>query len=316
MRKLTITSIVATTLLLVGCGSGGSSSSTDSSGTTTSLVDTPTAPPAISTPTVENLMVGKGYYVDSAVEGVDYECGNQNGTTDANGTFNFERGEGCEFKLGQVKIREVDGYLLEDNITILEDNETVAQLLQTLDADGNASNGIQIPEHSGGVVADTIASIDDLNQEILEAIHTSIKTEYPNEYNGTVVDINQTREHLAETRQELASENRRTQHDIENDNGHNTLFDDNNLTHGILDSDDNMSQNVQDIMDSDDNPIHGENSPNTNSQDNPVNGVDTPNLDSDDNPIHGDNAPNTNSEDNPVNGVDTPNLDSDDNPID
>jgi hypothetical protein len=213
---LTISSIVATTLLLVGCGS--SSSSSDSPKTTSNLIDTPTSPPAISTPTIENPMIGKGYYVDSAVEGVNYECGTRNGTTDANGTFNFERGRDCEFKLGEVKLRKVDGNLLEDNITILEDNETVAQLLQTLDADGNASNGIQIPAHSEKVVADTIASIDDLNQEILEVIHTSIKTEYPNEYNGTVVDINQTRRHLAETRQELASENRRTQYDVEHEN--------------------------------------------------------------------------------------------------
>ena len=222
MNRLTIGSIITATLLLVGCGSNGSSNSTSSS-----LSDSST--PANSGNSNVANKIGKGYYVDSAVEGVNYQCGNERGTTDENGTFTFESGSDCNFTLGRVKLRDINASLLEDNITILETNETVAQLLQTLDSDGNASNGIQIPKVAESVLDETIPSLDDLDQDLLEVIHDRLKTEDSNEYHGKVIDRNQTVVHLNRTKVELEERHIRTHLDIEAE--HRARRDNNDNTH-------------------------------------------------------------------------------------
>ncbi len=206
MSRLTIGSIITATLLIVGCGSNGGSSSS-------SLSDSST-PSNSSEANGMTQKIGKGYYVDSAVEGVNFQCGSESGVTDNNGTFTFESGSDCNFTLGGVKLRDINGSLLEDNITILETNETVAQLLQTLDSDGNASNGIQISKGAGKVIRETLPSLSDLNQDLLEAIHDRLKAELK-EYHGKVVDRNQTIEHLNRTKAELEARHIRTHLDVE-----------------------------------------------------------------------------------------------------
>jgi len=217
MKKVIATSIITATLLFVGCGGGSSSSSDDT--TNSSLADVVATPTPIPTNVaVPDRVIGKGYYVDSAVEGVEYDCGEKHGITDENGTFEFDTDMGCEFRLGELKLRELNLMALEDNVTVLEDNITVAQLLQTLDADGDASNGIQLLDGVDEVVSETITSLEDLEDtndtDLLEALHSALEERYGDEYNGTVVDINQTIQHLNETRAELKEENRRTQHDV------------------------------------------------------------------------------------------------------
>jgi hypothetical protein len=239
MKKLVATSIVTATLLLVGCGGGSSSSSKPS--TTSSLTDSvPVNTPSIDevdSNIVNDRVVGKGYYVDSPVEGVDYKCGDKNGTTDENGTFEFDTDEGCAFTLGDLKLRELNITALDNNVTVLEDNITVAQLLQTLDADGNASNGIQILDGTDRVVNDTVSKLDDLDDDLLDAIHSNLKAEYPDEYNGTVVDENQTIRHLNETKAKLEEDNRRTQYDVEREKHPDGQMDEN----GIKEHQDDMS---------------------------------------------------------------------------
>ena len=210
MNRLTIGSIVTATLLLVGCGSDGNSSSSKSS-----LIDSSTpATSGVENPVVAQ-KIGKGYYVDSAIEGVTYLCGSESGITDENGTFNFEIGSDCNFTIGGVNLRDINASLLEDNITVLEINETVAQLLQTLDSDGDASNGIQIPKSAESVVKETLPSLSDLNQDLLEAVHSRLTEEHSEEYNGTVVDKNQTVAHLNATKASLKERQIRTNLDVE-----------------------------------------------------------------------------------------------------
>jgi len=214
MKKMVAVSIISASLLLVGCGSGGSSSSSNNS-----LADIVSTPAPTATPNTEVLerVVGKGYYVDSAVEGVEYDCGEKHGITDENGTFEFDTDKGCKFRLGEVKLRDLNITALDDNVTVLEDNITVAQLLQTLDADGNASNGIQILDGAREVVSETLTSLEDLeanDTDILEAIHDALKAEYPNEYNGTVVDANRAKEHIEKTKEYLKEHNIKTHYDI------------------------------------------------------------------------------------------------------
>ena len=232
MKRLTIGSVVTATLLLVGCGGGGGSTSNSSTPTNNEIQKS-----------------GKGYYVDSAVAGVDYKCGNETGTTDENGTFTFESNSSCTFTLGEVTLREINASSLEDNVTVLETNETVAQLLQTLDSDGNASNGIQIPQGAKSVVQETLPSLDNLDQDLLESIHDRLKAEHADEYHGRVVDKNQTIEHLNRTKANLEERHIRTSLDIEQE--HRDRIDNNSTMEDIMrnrearNSDDNQEHRAR-----------------------------------------------------------------------
>jgi len=107
---------------LVGCG-GGNNSTTDTKITT-----------------------GTGYYVDAAVKGVSYQCGSKSGITDKNGKFIFEKGKECTFTLAGVPLRTTKAEELADGKKVIENNPKVAKLLQSIDADGDLTNGIQITD--------------------------------------------------------------------------------------------------------------------------------------------------------------------------
>ena len=125
IHKMTAIAILAIGSL-VGCGGGGGSS-----GTTTKT----------------------GYFIDSAVEGLEYTSGSTTGITGADGSFKYEEGKPVTFKLGNMTLGSVtvtnervfpvdlvNGAADEqnDNVTL------IAQVLQTLDSDGDPSNGITI----------------------------------------------------------------------------------------------------------------------------------------------------------------------------
>ena len=198
MREIILSSVVAL-FLLNGCGASSSTSTSDNNGD--NLIDE----------TTEVKKTGTGYYVDSAVEGVDYLCGSQSGTTDENGTFIFEEGEDCNFTIGGLVLREINASSLEDNITILEDNVEVAQLLQTLDMDGNATNGITIDNNSTSrVVADI--HIEEIPTElaVLDSIKEALKAE-SEEYKGRVKTREEAKDHLDETEKDLKDRGIKTQ---------------------------------------------------------------------------------------------------------
>ncbi|SFV55069.1 hypothetical protein MNB_SV-12-302 [hydrothermal vent metagenome] len=196
MRKIILSSALAL-LLLNGCGGGSSSDNNGESSAngTTNLKTT-----------------GTGYYVDSAVEGVDYLCGSQSGTTDENGTFIFEAGEDCNFSIGGLPLRDINASSLDDNITILEDNIEVAQLLQTLDMDGNATNGITIDKNASSKVLDNI-NLDeiptDLDKDILDAIQQGLE-EISEEYKGSAKTKEEAQVHLDETEKDLTDKGIKT----------------------------------------------------------------------------------------------------------
>ena len=184
MRKTTtIGSALLASLLLAGCGSSGS---------TTEITST----------------TGTGYYVDSAVKGVDYVCGSQSGTTGENGDFTFEVNKKCTFKLGDLMLREVNASVLTDGLTILEDHPDVARLLQTLDSDGNASNGIDVHASAKELNLNEIPTDD----AVLATIRDDIKAK-DEEYNGRVITVEESQSHLAQTREEIKNDGTQTQYD-------------------------------------------------------------------------------------------------------
>jgi hypothetical protein len=162
----------------------------------------------------ENL--GVAYYVDSAVEGVEYQCGNApKGTTNNKGKIIFEKGKGCKLYIGDKLLREISSSALIDNITLVERNDDNIQFLQTLDNDGDANNGIRII--SG--VADYF-NTQEIATKLLPTFFTDLFTvnkvtmatlsgalNFINGYNGNSVDLDEAKVHVENTIEELKANN-------------------------------------------------------------------------------------------------------------
>lgn len=141
--------------------------------------------------------IRKGFYVDSAVKGVDYSCGDQNGTTDSNGTFRFEEGKKCIFTLGNILLREFNTTKLENNVVIIEKNIDNARLLQTLDNDANPANGIEITREVLDVIKESGNKIVPIGDDELRPIFRNAQT--AEGYDGAMVTIQEAQTHIQET---------------------------------------------------------------------------------------------------------------------
>ncbi|RUM67720.1 MAG: hypothetical protein DSZ05_02145 [Sulfurospirillum sp.] len=146
---------------------------------------------------------GTGYYIDSAVSGVDYVCGMQTGKTGTDGSFIFEKGADCTFSIGDMILRKVDSRSLKENVKIIEDNLTVATLLQTLDSDGDPEKaGITIsPEVARILQQNKIVKLPENENEVVE-IYEMIKN--VNDYHGTLKSVEEARAHLNKTKKSFA----------------------------------------------------------------------------------------------------------------
>lgn len=158
MKKKIVLSSIATlgVLSLVGCGGSGSSNAT--------------------------VATGKSFYLDSAVSGINYKCGAQEGITDAEGAFTFDVGSSCTFYLGDIMLRNVAANTLKDGESIVETDVKIAQLLQTLDVDGDPSNGITV------------------SPEVVDAMHTALNADGGN---GTLPDTQEELQALSAALEEV-----------------------------------------------------------------------------------------------------------------
>lgn len=137
---------------------------------------------------------GKAYYIDSAVSGVNYTCGSQEGITGADGSFTFEYGSGCTFYLGDMELRGVDSNLLFDGNNVYETDVNIARILQSLDSDGDASNGITIDAEIIEAIAEAgITTLPDTVEELAALEEVLIANEL------TLVSIDDAQDHLDET---------------------------------------------------------------------------------------------------------------------
>ena len=117
--------------VFAACGGGGGGS-------------TPTPPPTGGPPPPPTTEVG--VFIDSPVEGLGYQSGSRTpGTTDAEGMFVYEVGQTLTFSVGGVELGTLpDGQPLVTPYDFGDAAENIARLLQTLDADGNHLNGIDL----------------------------------------------------------------------------------------------------------------------------------------------------------------------------
>lgn len=96
--------------------------------------------------------VETGTFIDSAVENLNYRTDSVEGATNFGGNFSYRKSETIEFFIGQLSLGStvVDALLTPiDLVTDGSIDSTAvinrAVLLQSLDADGDADNGITIP---------------------------------------------------------------------------------------------------------------------------------------------------------------------------
>jgi len=103
---------------------------------------------------IDSTDVQEGVFLDAAVEGLEYVSGDLSGTTGEDGGFEYESGEPVHFFIGDIEIGSAFG---DDAVTPLDlvsdaTDETdphvinIIRFLQTLDDDGDLSNGIQITQ--------------------------------------------------------------------------------------------------------------------------------------------------------------------------
>ncbi|MCO5785601.1 hypothetical protein DHB74_04445 [Pseudomonas sp. G11-1] len=97
--------------------------------------------------------LSEGVFIDSAVSGLRFSTETQQGRTSAEGAFVYRPGENIDFAVGGIQLGSAAGQSVITPINLLPDADpadaavvNMARLLQSLDADGNLVNGIQISD--------------------------------------------------------------------------------------------------------------------------------------------------------------------------
>ncbi|MBX3630506.1 MAG: adhesin [Nitrosomonas sp.] len=134
---------------LTACDDGSiSSSSSNESATVTRTRAMPTG-------------AGTGVLMNSPVSGVSYTASSgKKGVTNEKGHFDFNYGDTVEFKLGGLTLGKVRGTPVVTPMDLAEGDDkkllNLLVLLQSLDTDGDASNGITITEEAAAAVSNAI----------------------------------------------------------------------------------------------------------------------------------------------------------------
>jgi len=92
-----------------------------------------------------------GYFLDSAVENLNFTTATQSGQTDALGKFTFQQDENITFSIGDIRFPSIAAATTVTPLTLFSTNDinelsvvNALRLLQSLDDDGDVSNGIRI----------------------------------------------------------------------------------------------------------------------------------------------------------------------------
>ena len=129
-------------------------SSTSSSSTMTSSSATTTSSLSSSLEASSAAAALSGVFVDSAVGGIGYKTtpGNRTGVTNPAGEYSYDAGDSVIFFIGDMEFPAVTAKATVTPLDIANSDDVnnrivvnIARLLQSLDADGDASNGISIP---------------------------------------------------------------------------------------------------------------------------------------------------------------------------
>jgi hypothetical protein len=162
--KLLISSALA--LCLTACGSDSSSN------------EAPITPE----PTLPEVSIYTGQFFDSAVAGLNYKTASQSGQTNQLGEFQFQDKESIIFSIGGIGLPSTVASLYLTPLDIYQTRDTnqievinLLRLLQSLDADGDASNGIEIEESVHQLAANLSVdfSASDFEQQVIDLVSKS-----------------------------------------------------------------------------------------------------------------------------------------------
>ena len=236
-RILSIVALSIYLLSVMGCNSGGGSSDSGPSATGTSV----TSETNDNTDVNENTGGGSedntgdgtdgngsgstedspstasnvGQFIDSAVDGLGYLSVGVSGFTDGEGRYQYGEGETVRFSIGDIRIGEAGGRSVITPVELIPGarDETdpfvtnITRFLQTLDDDGDPSNGItitpQVAELARNRSIDFTQSVtafeDDGNVQTVVADLTAVTSAGPR----TLIDLDQAQEHLRASLLEL-----------------------------------------------------------------------------------------------------------------
>lgn len=101
-----------------------------------------------------------GVFMDSLVGGINYSTPTSKGVTKADGVFQYKAGESVTFSIGELVLGSSAGKPVVTPLDLVPDAKgasdqrvvNICVLLQTLDQDGDAANGILISEKAASFV--------------------------------------------------------------------------------------------------------------------------------------------------------------------
>lgn len=148
MKKFAWTLLVSISFgFLSACGGGGG----DGGGTTSGTVPPPVTPPVAPSPVTPTVLLG--VFLDSPVSNISYKTATQTGTTDLQGQFKYVANETVTFSVGSVTLPSATASAIITPMELAKTTDmssnTVLNMLvflQSLDKDGDPSNGIQIQD--------------------------------------------------------------------------------------------------------------------------------------------------------------------------
>lgn len=168
MNKNVLLKILALSCMLIlqACGGGGDDDDDSQGG---GSGGTPSVAPDVTTDTRNEQILLTGVLIDAgAVSGVDYTTPTQSGETDLTGEFEYLEGEDIQFSLGSANLGNavLAGTVITtpsiSGGTPTDPTPTVnlTQLLQTLDVDGDPTNGIEISNDAVQAIENNSLNID------------------------------------------------------------------------------------------------------------------------------------------------------------
>ena len=153
----------------------------------------------------------EGVFLDTVVEGIEYETATQSGVTDSNGTFKYHEGETITFSIADVVLGQTmaKATMTPVDLVIGAIDETaptvtnICRLLQSLDEDGNLNNGITISTEIRNEVAnrpiDFTQSTEDFgNDPDIEALFATLNALgiFTDEGDRTLCSAEQAQSHM------------------------------------------------------------------------------------------------------------------------
>lgn len=153
------------------------------------------------TPSEDGDSTEQGLFIDSAVEGLNFDTGTQSGQTDNEGRFRYRTGEMIVFSIGELILppTTANNVLTPIDLGISSDNPeatttNIARLLQSLDVDGDPDNGITIPETAATIATpinfDVPIEVFASDIDVINLVANS------GSVNGVLISAEVAREHL------------------------------------------------------------------------------------------------------------------------